>query len=320
MLRVVIASGVVTFDPAAAYPEVAALQAALTARDWAVCRQVLDSAEPAARTDLVLICAEQPGLEEFLREAWQRDPADTAAAAMLGSFLTQDGWRVRTTSAAADVSRQQWEIFHERLRQAERVLVRAAARNPYDPAVWVCRMTTSRGLGLSLPETRRRYDRLSAAHPHHLPGQLSLVQQLCPKWGGDWAQLHQFARESMQAAPLGTHNAVVVVAAHLEQWLAGLDNTIGRGPGHLPAVAGEIYEAAQRSVWHPEFRRGFGWVRVMSTFAMAFSLLGDDRAAGSMFAALGPFASERPWSDLGSPARVIRGRREAGLRAVGAIR
>jgi len=310
----------VNFDPGAAYPQVVALRTALAGRNWAACRSVLDAAEPAARSELVQIGAEQPGLEEFLRDAWGHDPADTAAGAMLGSFLIQDGWRVRTTAAASDVSAGRWRVFHDRLRQSERVLIKAAARNPYDPAVWVCRLITCRGLELSVAEARRRYDRLALNHPHHLPGQLQLVQQLCPKWGGSWAQAHEFARQAMHAAPPGGHSAVVVAEVHLEKWLAGRDGTIGVGAGHLPAVAGEIYEAAQRSVWHPEFRRSFGWVRVMSTFAMIFSLLGDARAAGSMFAALGPYASERPWMDLGSPARVIRSRREAGLRAAGAIR
>ncbi|WP_433374530.1 hypothetical protein ACQPZX_04175 [Actinoplanes sp. CA-142083] len=308
---------VLSFDPGAAYPEVAALRSALAARDWPACRRILDAAEPAARSELVLICGEERDLEEFLREAWQGDPSDSGAAAMLGSFLTREAWRIRTTGPATSVSRKQWAGFHDRLRQAERVLVKAAARNPYDPAVWVCRIVTSRGLELSIPETRRRYDRLSAHHPHHLPGQLGLVQQLCPKWGGDWAQLHTFTREAMHAAPPGAHSAVVVAEGHIEQWV---DNQApvaygAHGPGHLSRVSGEIYEAAQRSVWHPDFRRTVGWVRVMSTFAMVFSLLGDHRAAGSLFAVLGPFADERPWSYLGSPGRALRSRRAGAMRA-----
>jgi hypothetical protein len=322
MLPLVLSAGPVTFDPGAAYPEVAALRAALAARDWTASRRILDTTEPAARSELVLIGAGQPDLEEFLREVWQRDPADTAAGAMLGSFLTQDAWRVRTTASADMVSKRQWRVFHERLREAERVLIKAAARNPYDPAVWVGRLTTCRGLELSIPEARRRYDRLSAAHPHHLPAQLGLVQQLCPKWGGDWGQVHTFTRGAMRSAPPGSHSPVVVAEGHIEQWLSGRAGTIaiGKDPGHLKYVSAEIYEAARRSVWHPDFRRTVGWVRVMSTFAVVFCLLGDDRAAGSMFAALGTYASERPWSDLGNPARVIQGHRADGLRAVGAIR
>src|SRR3954463_4889463 len=129
MLPLVLSAGPVTFDPGAAYPEVAALRAALAARDWTASRRILDTTEPAARSELVLIGAGQPDLEEFLREVWQRDPADTAAGAMLGSFLTQDAWRVRTTASADMVSKRQWRVFHERLREAERVLIKAAARN-----------------------------------------------------------------------------------------------------------------------------------------------------------------------------------------------
>ena len=71
----------------------------------------------------------------------------------------------------------------------------------------------------------------------------------------------------------------------------------------------ELHEAAQRSVWHPAFRRGFGWVGTMSTFAAAFSLVGDEPAAASMFSALGPYAAQWPWTYLGDPAQQIRAAR-----------
>jgi hypothetical protein len=57
----------------------------------------------------------------------------------------------------------------------------------------------------------------------------------------------------------------------------------------------------------------------MSTFAMLFSLIGDDRAAGSLFAVLGNLASEHPWDYLGDPAGEIRTRRARAL-AAGAVR
>jgi hypothetical protein len=80
-------------------------------------------------------------------------------------------------------------------------------------------------------------------------------------------------------------------------------------------VMGELHEAGRLSVWNPNFRRTYGWVAVMSTFAMVFSVAGDQKAARSLFTALGHLAGEWPWTYLGDPATAVRERRQmAGVR------
>lgn len=300
------------FDPGAAYPQVGQLRAAITAGDWTAVTAVFAGLEPAERTKLVQIGAEEPRVEALLRQALERDPDDTLAAAMLGHHLIKAAWTVRTGARAQYVSREQFATFFAILRQAEQILIDAAARNPADVSVWVARLITARGLQLGLSEVRRRYDRLAAHDPHHLPGQETMLQSLCPKWGGDWEDLRRFVRECMLAAPEGSHNAVLVVQGHLERWLE-LDP--GADQRYLTSadVKAEIYEAAQRSVWHPQFRRTIGWVSVRSTFAMAFSLMGDEEAAAREFVALGDFASESFWQYLGDPVQEFRARRARAL-------
>ncbi|HEX5596488.1 MAG TPA: hypothetical protein VFX61_10810 [Micromonosporaceae bacterium] len=301
------------FDPAAAYPEVKALRAALAARNWAGVRAVCDRAQPSARTRLVQFGSDDPEVEGLLREVLARDPDDTLAASMLGSLVTKTGWAVRTGARAKDVTREQFRIFHQMLRQAEQILIDAAARNPADPSVWVNRLTTARGLQLGLSEVRRRYNRLAMYDPHHLPGQSQLLQSLCPKWSGTWEQVHGFAQECMLSAPAGSHNAVLVVVGHLERWLE-LDYGPDEQYLRSQAVRDEIYEAARRSVWHPEFRRDLGWVWVRNTFAMIFSVMGEAAAAANEFAALGNLATEDPWHYLGdNPAQEFQ---QAQMRAL----
>ncbi|MEV6597115.1 hypothetical protein AB0M36_09670 [Actinoplanes sp. NPDC051346] len=298
----------VVLDPAAAYPEVRGIRAALAARDWPACRAMLDAATPVARTRLIIIGADEPDLEDFLRTVLGDNPDDGTASAMLGSHLTTVGWNVRSGARAKYVTRDQFAVFHDWLAKAERVLVDGAARNPADPAVWTARMPTSRGLELSQAEARRRYDRLAATDPHHLPGQEHLLQQLCPKWGGSWQEVHEFAREAMRTSPPGSHNAVLVAVAHLERWL-DLDSGEDREYLRTSQVRDEVYEAAGHSVWNSQFQRTFGWVSVMSAFTMLFSEMGDQRAAAPLFAAMGPLASKWPWSYLGDPETVIPERR-----------
>ena len=94
------------FDAAAAYPAMAAVQAALRGRDWAGLRAVVDAEpDPAGRTMLIGEGAETPGAEPFLREVLARDPDDGVAAAMLGGHLIRTGWEARTAARAEHGSR-----------------------------------------------------------------------------------------------------------------------------------------------------------------------------------------------------------------------
>ncbi|HEX5202135.1 hypothetical protein ACFQS1_06850 [Paractinoplanes rhizophilus] len=313
MLRAVAVNGNVVLDPGWIYPEVAELRKALAGWSWPDARAVLDRVEPAERTELIRIGAERFDLAGFLHGVLAKDPADAAAAAMLGAHFTEVGWRIRTRRPAQFVSREQFAEFHGWLCKAEQVLIEAAARHPEDPAVWVCRLPTARGLSLGGPEARRRYDRLAATDPHHVPGQVQLLQELCPKWTGNWDELHAFAREAMLAAPPGSHAGSLVAEAHIEHWT---DLPEPDDQQYLADRQAELVEAAQRSIWHADFRRTIGWVRAAGVFAMAFSLAGDLRSADAAFALLGNFGSERPWDYLGDPHTVIPARRAEARRTV----
>lgn len=306
-------------DPAAAYPRITGLRDALDAGDWPACREVLGAADPSERTFLTMIAFDEPGLEDFLRGVLGGDPGDGAAAALLGQHLIGAAWRIRTTAPAAQVRGERLTAFTDGLGAAERVLLDAAARSPRDPAIWTARLITARGLELGRSEARRRYRRLAAIDPHHLPGQWQLLQQLCPKSGGDWALAHAFAHEVAGAAPPGSVNPVLVAEVHLEHWLEEHGRSTAAGRRYLAAapVREELHEAARRSVWHADFRREHGWVRVMSTFAMAFALLDDDRSAASLFTELGDLSSDRPWDYLGDPGSVIIKYRSRALRSGG---
>ncbi|GAA1897419.1 hypothetical protein [Asanoa iriomotensis] len=74
-----------------------------------------------------------------------------------------------------------------------------------DNADWTARLTTARGLEMGQAEARRRYDRLAALDPHHLPGQRQLLQQLCAKWGWSLEDMHAFATEATSRLSDGAH-------------------------------------------------------------------------------------------------------------------
>lgn len=319
MLPVVSQPSDVLFDPGAAYPEFGPLRAALARRDWPAARTVLDGVPPQLRATMVWTCGSEQTDDGFLRGVLDADPADSSAAAMLAAHLIDVGWTIRSGRRAKHVTPEQFNLFHQWLRKAEAVLIEATARNPHDPTLWTQRMTSGRGLEVGQSEIRRRYDRVARIDAHHLAAQQQLVQQLCPKWGGTWEQVHTFARAAMIAAPPGYPQGMLVADAHIEQALDGDSPGLAEYLRQEP-VRAQLYDAATRSVWHPDFRRWVGWVGAVSTFAMVFSVLGDQRAAGHLFGMLGNLATESPWYYLGDGDAVTQIRRYRQLALSGAGR
>jgi len=303
------------FELASAFPEVTWLRQAAAAADWAAVRQYHDSLPPGTdRAFVVGVLAKVDGFEHTLRQQLAAVPYDVLALTVLGLRLIEAGWEIRTDARANDVSREQFKAFHEHLGEAEQLLIRATAFDPSYDAAWAARLTTALGLSLGQNESRRRYDRLARYHPHHFTGQARFLHKLYPKWGGTWEAAHGFARECLLAAPAGALNGGLVAEAHFEHWLdlgAGDKRAEYLGQPHVHA---ELVEAAQRSVFHPQFARPYGWVTVQGSFAAMFSLIGDTAQAAAHFRALGNLASEFPWSHLGEPAEQYVQHRDTALR------
>lgn len=314
----------VRFGAADAYPDYVPLTAALRARDWLAVRALVDPKRPADRFGLLRKASDEPGVEDFLRGVLARDPDDSAAAVLLGEHLIQRAWTIRTGYRARHVSRDQFDRFHAVLREAEMVLVDSVAHRPDDPGLWASRLTTARGLELGRSESQRRYDRMAALDPHFLPGQLAMLQNLCPKWSGTWELVFAFARESAAAAPAGSPNHVLIADVHVERWVDMLqDHGADAARAYLAsaAVRDELDEAAQCSVRHPEFRHEYGWDIALSTFAFVFYQAGNLPAAASMFQALGSVGCEHPWRYLpGDAGETFRKARDRALSRIGAAR
>ena len=294
------------FAATAAYPQVRAGLAALAAGDWPALRALVDAQEPHGRTFLVDQVGDAPDAGDFLRGVHAGQPEDPLAGALLGAHLIRAGWRIRTAERAANVSREQFAQFFDHLRRAEQVLIEVTARHPEEISAWTQRVTSARGLEVGQAEARRRYDRLAAHEPHHLPAQTQLLQQFCPKWSGTWERAHAFARECAETAPAGAPNAVLVVEAYLEHALDH-GNTAAAGEFlRAQRARDEIHDAARRSIWHPEFRHGWSWVSVRSTFALAFCLMHEWTAAAQQFAALGDFGDRWFFDYLGDGAKEFQ--------------
>lgn len=302
------------FAVASAFPEHRWLQQAAQAHDWSAIRAFAEKFPRGAdRTFVVTTVADVPEIEYPLREFVAANPDDLFAATLLAAREVIVGWNIRTAARASQVSREQFQTFHHHLRQAEQLLIRVTAADPAYDLAWAERLTTVRGLQLGQNEARRRYDRLTRHHPCHFTGQARLLQQLCPKWSGNWAAMHSFARECMLTAPAGALNASLVAEAHVEHWVDLKTKNERAEYLRRPDVHRELVEAADRSVLHPAFRRSYGWVTAYGAFAAMFSLIGDLPRAAVHFRALGNLASEYPWAYFDKPADAYVRYRNAAL-------
>jgi hypothetical protein len=64
-----------------------------------------------------------------------------------------------------------------------------------------------------------------------------------------------------------------------------------------------VWEAAQHSICHPAFTPRYGWVGTLHTFAMAFTLLGDERNAVATLDRCGRTPPDIPGSTTASRPR-----------------
>lgn len=309
------AAAALSFDRAAAFPEVQAVQAWCRQGDWdALARHFAQLPTADAVYFTAGVVGGLPGVMTFVGEVAQAQPSAVLPKLLLAARAVELAWEARTATRAAHVSREQFHEMHQYLRFGEERLLEVTAREPDNGAAWALRITNARGLQLGQAEARRRYDRLAKHHPHMFFAQAQLLQQLCPKWSGSWEAAFGFARQCAAAAPEGSLNGALIPEAHAEYWLSLRG---GERDVYLrwPEVQREVAEAALRSVLHPAFRPTYGWVGAHSHFAWVFSLAGDHRRAAVHFRALGGLADRYPWAYGGDAGQQFAKHRDLALKA-----
>lgn len=306
-------------DPTEYLPALAGLRSAVRLKD---ARAVAAAFEALPHEDdRAVACwtvAETPDCEAFLQERADHDPGDPLWRTLLATSLVRRGWEIRSAARARHVSRDRFDSFHAHLRRAEILLIDVCAEHPEFAAAWSLRITTARGLELGRGEAVRRYERLAEHHPHHFSGQVQLLQQLCPKWGGSWEEAHDFARTCARAAPEGSPNGALVAELQLERYLE-LAEQEGKSAAEAYLRASDqhiaLREAAAHSVLHPAADPGASRaVTAHNDFAAVHSAAGRPAEAAPHFRAVGDRASEFAWGYLGrDPAAVFARHRKSAL-------
>lgn len=294
-------------------PDVTRVREAAAGADWATVRGVLEARpESEDRTELLWAVGDTAGVERWIAGVIEAEPDSALPLLVSGVRHISWGWEARTGARAKDVSREQFDVFHARLRTAERQLYEAAEREPQWTSPWYGLQITGRGLQVGQVTARRRFEATVRRDPHHMGAHQQQLQQVCEKWSGSHEEMHAFARASAFGAPGGTPLGQLVAIAHIEEWLS-LDAGPDAAYMRRPEVAASLRQAADHSYRHPDFVRRGAWLQVFNTFAMAFSLAGDRAAARECFQAAEGRVTEFPWYYINGsdPAAAYRKQRSS---------
>jgi hypothetical protein len=293
------APATVPIDPAFGDPELARLRQAMSIGDWPTVRAPFERAGgPDDLATLIDVAKSVPGCEEWLPDVVRADLNATLPLLLYGARVIAWAWHARTSLLAKYISRDQFEVFFERLAIAEDSLQGVVWREPRNTAAWHQLVITARGLQLGIDEARRRFDQVVAQHPGHIRAHQQMLQQLCLKWSGSHEAMHAFARDAMLGAPAGSALGHLVAVGHLEHWAYLARDKPANRYFRSREVLASLHEAADRSVRHPDYRPQRGWPEVHNVFAVTFSLAGDRRAAAEQFDVIGDLATKWPWEYL----------------------
>ncbi|WP_377267962.1 hypothetical protein [Peterkaempfera sp. SMS 1(5)a] len=270
--------------------------------------------DQAEQTWLLAAVSDVPGTQEWLPEAVAEQPDSALPLLLSGARQVSWAWEARTGARAKHVTREQWQLFGERLEIAEQQLYEVAEREPSWLGPWYFLQISARGASLGPDVARHRFEAALRRRPEHLGTHRQRLQQLCAKWGGSHEEMHDFARIAMLAAPEGSPLGELVALAHIEHWL-DLDSGADHTYVNRKAVRDQLHEAADRSVLHPAYGRPRGWQAAYNTFAMAFSIAGQPKTAHLLFRELGDTVTQFPWNYLSrTPVEAFTAHRAAAAR------
>lgn len=287
-------------------PAVAEVTALSRAGDWTALRERLFAVADDGQllSSYVDRATDVPGVDGWMESVLDAEADSPMVQLFAGAHHVHWAWEARTGARAEHVSREQFRVFHERLRIAERLLYDAVEGLSGSAAPWYFLQMCGRGLQVGSEVARLRFEATVKRCPEHVGAHRQQLQQVCRKWGGSHEEMHAFARTAVLDGRKGNPLGELVPIAHLEHWL---DLPSGEDDAYLrqPAVVAELHEAADHTVRHSEHGRPLLWVHAFNAFAMAFWKAGDRRAAADFFAELDGRVNDFPWYYLGNDAAAV---------------
>ncbi|MGW4301746.1 hypothetical protein ACWEHT_18500 [Streptomyces sp. NPDC004646] len=293
-------NGVYTVDALGDVRVLAAVQAAEEG-DWEAVTGALAPFDLGRDHQVLSELAAVDGVQDWIGKAVEEDKEHRATALLIsGARHVLWGWEARTSARAKDVTREQWQVFHERLETAEEQLLEVAEARPEWVTPWRRLLTSGRGISRGRAVNEVRLDAALRRAPLDLETHLEWVSYLQPRWNGEPGEALAFAREAFDGAPDGHRLGCVIPMAHIEDWVESDDKDCL----DTPEIQAELRDAAKRSILHPGYERRPGWHEDFNIFAMALGLAAESVVAPRVFHELGGAYTRWPWTYMARPEKM----------------
>jgi hypothetical protein len=134
-------------------------------------------------------------------------PQSTTEPIIEAIFWRNFAWSTRTVDAR-DVSVTGGKLFLERLHRAEAGLLASKATSSVNPLWYHEMLVAARGLQWKPAAIRKLFDESTEKFPNYDPLYRDMVTALSPQWGGSYAAVERFARETVARTKAQRGNAM----------------------------------------------------------------------------------------------------------------
>ena len=221
--------------------------------------------------------------------------SEPAALLLRGAYDVRWAWSARGVGGGSTVTRAQFEVFFERLRRAERDLLRAAQLDPADPAAWGQLLISGRGLEIGKAELLARFAEVQRRAPGLWGPHTQMLQGLCAKWHGSHEEMFEFARRASAGAGPGSPLHALVAIAHYERYLAIGDDAERAEYARGEPVRTELESVAHQALASEVLRQSPAGRMARDVLAYVAGLLGVDRLAAQLYEATGDVITPGIW-------------------------
>jgi hypothetical protein len=237
---------------------------------------------------------DQPDLEEsetqwktmlsHLREWVAAKPGSITARVALAYALTGYAWHARGNGWAREVSDAGWRLFHDRLREAESVMLDAQRLPESCPGAAVVLQRVALGLGWPRSQYDSLFEAAVRAEPSYEVYYELKAQFLLPRWGGRKGEWERFAEEA--ADRLGGVEGDMMYARIVWSKDEYYPNVFEQSAASWERTSRGYQELLRRYPHSLELQSQYAWLAAQAE---------DRDAARLMFERMGPRVDHEVW-------------------------
>ncbi|MBT2408047.1 MULTISPECIES: hypothetical protein [unclassified Streptomyces] len=291
-----------TVHPAPVPAERTAVLAALADGDWEVGAAYVKAAgrDWEERWQRVRVLADAAVEDDAWLLAWRSaKPSHVTGALVHAETAVRVAWKVRGGQSGSRTTQEQFRVFGELLRTAQKSAHEAQRlADPADPVPYMVEQHIGHGLGYSHERYETLWAQIVARDPKVLSAHTNALQYWCQKWRGSHELALAFARQSAAAGEPGELLSLLPLLAYFEEdthepELAA--EVFYKDPEIVAAVDAAVQDLAAADADDPR--------AVRMRHMLAYLLFWQDRdaAAAEQFRHIDGYIGALPWTYAGSP-------------------